>query len=922
MNGEESGFTRLQDTWFACDDFLAMAAKSPDNMALTVQGKSYPYGEMLRAVRIIAREIAAYEQTGTAPLVAIYADRSFVSYASVLAAAMRGCAYVPLSPKSSTQRNGTILACSGAFCLLHQPGSAPQVTSIGAASTALVPLLCLDANTLEQEAQDLPERVHNSPHAYYLFTSGSTGTPKGVMFRRSNLKAYLDAVSSMTDYGPSDRVSQNFDLTFDLSVHDLFVTWRAGAHLFVPSMAENDDPVAFIRKHDLTCYLAVPTMARKMMLQGRLEPGGLSSLRLSLFCGEALPTDLARAWAKATTHRVENWYGPTETQSVMRYPFPVNLNDIEGQFDITPIGCAFPGMTMTVVDENMIEVPQGELGELLISGPQVSDGYLDDPEKTKAAFITRKDHEGIFYRTGDKVLVDKKGSVQFIDRFDNQIKIRGYRVELGEIETRLRDAGDGRAVIVVPIPLKSPTPTALAAAIENYPSDCRALLKSATESLPEYMRPTRLLAFEQFPTSTAGKVDRGQIGQMVAAELDIIPKGPKKAKAATTAELETADEAALKRVRTIRRRKRLMKIIIGINPTLSRADVIDADNLMDAGLDSLGFVAFTVELERIFGVDLDQEGVSKLSNLPFKKIAKRVSLLEKPPGWRSKRNLLKAKPLHERARRAISFLDHFPELAKTSEKPLAVFVGSSGFGRGIAVPVVEKRARRAGQDILAVNAGMGALNMEGIAQLCEFVRDTSQSVGKRLAWGVVEIDVMHLSSLPPYGDEEVVNDYLNGRIEVPAKAAEAGSDWPIATRGTMPRRSKKEAAPIEPKWMTRRNNEIQRAYLGQLEMDEDALAILVRGVRALAEVSDQVAMVVQPLNHPDIATERAALKGNLYDKLMDNLRALTGALVIEDHHFQLDPDDFLDRNHMNFARGRTRYSAQIADQIIAASKKR
>lgn len=908
MHNDHQATSGTDDAWFACDDFLVNATQSPDALALTVDNHSYTYAEVLAAATKIAHQIASHEITGASPVVAIYADRSFSSYAGVLAAAMRGCAYVPLSPKSPTDRNGVVLSRSGTSCIVHQPQATVDVQNIIAASGTSVTPLSFDAGSVQASPKELPPRLHNSPHAYYLFTSGSTGTPKGVMFRRSNLKAYLDAVSSMTDYGPTDRVSQNFDMTFDLSVHDIFVTWRAGAHLFVPSAADHEDPVAFIRKHDLTCYFAVPTMARKIFLQGHLTPGSLSGLRLSLFCGEALSIDLARAWAQATTHRVENWYGPTEAQSVTYFPFPKDLDEITGQFEITPIGRAFPGMTMTVVDEKMVEVPQGTLGELLISGPQVSDGYLDDPDKTAAAFVTRAGHDGIFYRTGDKVLLDEKGYIQFIDRLDNQIKIRGYRVELGDIETRLREAANGRNVIVVPIPLKSPVPTALAAAVENYPGDCRQVLKTATAALPDYMRPTRLLTFEKFPTNTAGKVNRGEIGKMVASELGLTPKAPRAAK--------------LQDVKTenVKRRRKLLRIIREINPTLSRDDIVQSDNLMDAGLDSLGFVTFTLELEKQFGMELDQEGVSALSYLPFRKIVRRIARMENPPAAKPKKPAAR-KPLHERARRAISFLTAFPEIVETADKPLAVFAGSSGFFRGISVPDIEQQASAAGLETIAVNAGIGALNLEGIAQLCEFIRDTLKAADKRMAWGVIELDVMHLSTLPPSGDAAIINDYLAGLIEgLSQDSAASNRAWPIATRGTMPNRGGTNGVePIEPEWMKKRNNEILDAYVGKVKMNKSALKILVRAAAALAEVSDQLAMVVQPLNHPDISKARRAAKGAKYDGFIADIQKKTGALIISDDSFDLSPEDFLDRNHMNFGEGRARFSTQIVDQIINAS---
>ncbi len=176
-----------------------------------------------------------------------------------------------------------------------------------------------------------------------------------------------------------------------------------------------------------------------MRLQGDLKPGAFPSLRSSLFCGEALPTALAGEWAAAAPNgNVENWYGPTEATIVCaRYVLPRPERPAP-EFDLVPLGEALPGMRLTIHAEDRSLVPDGTPGELYLSGPQVAEGYLDDPERNARMFIRLPGEAGVCYRTGDRVVRDPGGPVRFLDRLDNQVKVRGFRIELGEIEAVLR----------------------------------------------------------------------------------------------------------------------------------------------------------------------------------------------------------------------------------------------------------------------------------------------------------------------------------------------------------------------------------------------------------------------------------------------------------------------------------------------------
>src|SRR5439155_5413193 len=202
-----------------------------------------------------------------------------------------------------------------------------------------------------------------------------------------------------------DRCSQTFDVTFDLSVHDMFVTWEAGACLCCPTRKELIKPGEFISGSRLTTWFSVPSTGVFMKKLGMLKPDMYPGLRLSLFCGEALPTEVARAWSEAAPNSIiENIYGPTElTIACTAYRWNRDSSPAECELGIVPIGEPFDGTEAIVVDENLQEVSVGMPGELLMTGPQVTLGYWQDPERTSKAFVIPPGRRQIYYRTGDRV---------------------------------------------------------------------------------------------------------------------------------------------------------------------------------------------------------------------------------------------------------------------------------------------------------------------------------------------------------------------------------------------------------------------------------------------------------------------------------------------------------------------------------------
>ena len=493
--------------------------------AIEVAGRTLSYEELLDLVERLAGHLVL-ARGSTPRAVGLLASRSLAAYAGYLAALRCGATVVPLNPRFPAARNRRMCELSGVDVVVVDDAGAAQATDVVAGGTITAVPLLTDTPWPDGHG-DPPTVVDPDAVAYTLFTSGSTGEPKGVPIRHRNVGPYLRHCIDRYGAGPGSRLSQTFDLTFDPSVFDMFVSWCSGATLVVPQADEVLTPARFVARAGITHWFSVPSVVSIARRLRMLRPNCMPDLRWSLFAGEQLTLAQARAWAAAAPDSVlENIYGPTElTVTCVGHRLPADETTWPATSNATvPIGEVYPQLDGIVLDEHGVAAQDGEL---CVRGPQRFDGYLD-PAHNAGRFLRYENgralpHDGVptpdcWYRTGDRVRFED-GALVHLGRFDDQIKIHGYRVELGEIESALR-AHPGIADVVVLAVTAQDGNAELHAVYTGEPLADDAI-DALLADLPEYMRPRGRHHRDALPTNANGKVDR----RVLAAGLATPPAG-------------------------------------------------------------------------------------------------------------------------------------------------------------------------------------------------------------------------------------------------------------------------------------------------------------------------------------------------------------------------------------------------------------
>lgn len=490
-----------------CKTFLhsVLSYKDSSSNAFHIGKQDYSYCDFLNTVKRLYSIVP--EESGD--LIGLYATDDIHTYASILAMWLKGKAYVPLNPSQPVERHKEVLKSVNLMYIL----SSDEKYECGLDSVEVICTSALSDSIGKVENELEIVEVDDSRPAYVLFTSGSTGAPKGVIITRGNLAAFIDSMNHIgLNLTTEDKCLQPFDLTFDFSVSSYVIPLVKGASIYtVPIKATKFTYIAeLLEKHHLTLLQMVPSMARNLLPY--LDEVDLSSVRYNIFCGEALTGKVIIPWHQANPSMVSyNMYGPTEDTVFCTY-YQINKDNIENLLssnDIVSIGKTFKNSGVLLVDDNENEIiVLNQEGELCLCGDQLTPGYWDNDKENREKYFT---FEGVrYYRTGDMCYYAEDGNLMYVSRKDFQVKINGFRVELGEIENKYSSLTHGKYAVVLPYTNKQGN-TELAIVIEGKEYDYRNHKTALANVLPAYEVPSKWLFTRNIPLNQNGKVDRKEI---------------------------------------------------------------------------------------------------------------------------------------------------------------------------------------------------------------------------------------------------------------------------------------------------------------------------------------------------------------------------------------------------------------------------
>jgi amino acid adenylation domain-containing protein len=521
------------------------ATRQPQRPAVASDACLLTYRELDLLSNKMARALL---RMGVAPgdRVAILAPKSAAAVLGIYGALKAGACYVPLDPKAPTERLRHIMRDSGAVVIVADEARISQAATVADAvpqrpgvvvasipaqpghevpghegeagvSAQSEPGVTWTAMTGESDESLAEERRIETDLAYILYTSGSTGTPKGVMISHRNSLTFVDWAAAAAELSEQDRVCSPAPLHFDLSVFDIFASCRAAACLTVLPEGAATFPIVIARwleANRISVWYSVPSILALLAGYGSLQQFDLSDLRMVIFAGEVFqPKHLARLMQELPRRRYLNWYGPTETNVCTSFEVSADWADVQPP----PIGkaCANTEVFAITSEGRRVSSP-GEEGELYVRGPSLMRGYWGQPAKTSEVLVPnpeRADYDEFAYRTGDLVTLEPAGNYVFLGRRDSMTKIRGYRVELGEVEATLYRHPDIReaAVVAVPDELLGGRLRAVISVDGAGSLTREVVLDHCRQWLPSYMVPDVIEFREELPRTSTGKVDRASL---------------------------------------------------------------------------------------------------------------------------------------------------------------------------------------------------------------------------------------------------------------------------------------------------------------------------------------------------------------------------------------------------------------------------
>jgi amino acid adenylation domain-containing protein len=486
----------------------AQAGRTPDAVALACGDEQLTYRQLEERTNQLGHHL---RDRGVGPdvVVGLHLERSADLIVGLLGILKAGGAYLPLEPGTPPDRLALILASARPPVVVTRQAAADEVTGAGAVPVGLD----TDRDAIATARRDpVREQVDPGTLAYVIYTSGSTGVPKGIMIDHRALRDRVVAKTEVYGFGPGDRVLQFTSLGFDAAAAEIYPTLLAGATLVVhpdPSWTSPPELMTECERLGITGLMLPPVYLQ--LLVDALTASGRSIpwLRCLITGGESIPVARLAAWARLTPHgpRVVYAYGPTETTIAATLYLPPTDPELIERLTKVPIGRPLPGTGAYVLDEELRPVGDGEVGELWITGSGLARGYVGDPALTARLFRPSPfgtDAGARMYRTGDLVRRTDRGELEFLGRADTQVKVRGFRVDLGEVETALAAHPGLGPVVAVADRDRLVAYCVPRDGVRPAPRELHGFLG---RRLPDYMIPSVFVLLDALPLLPGGKVD-------------------------------------------------------------------------------------------------------------------------------------------------------------------------------------------------------------------------------------------------------------------------------------------------------------------------------------------------------------------------------------------------------------------------------
>ncbi len=511
------------------------AARYPDKVAVSYKDERLSY----RSLDELSSRLSSFcigKGIETGGRTGIYLDKSIASVIAIFGILKSGACYVPLDPLAPVERQILIVNDCALEYLITSSSKLPQVRKICEHARGLKNIFVMDIDREEYEgdlggmnvffkdevyAEDSMRQASSvtvNNFAYILYTSGSTGQPKGVMLSHRAAYAFVDQSIKTFKIGSDDIVSSHAPFHFDLSVFDIFVSITGGATICLVPQGLSSFPksvVDFIERNKITTWYSVPSILIQLLLHGDLEKKKMPSLRQILFAGEVFPSQYLRKLMELIPHPAYyNLYGMTETNNTTYY----HVTEPPDPKKTIPIGVLFDGVRSYILNESGSLVKEGEMGELYVSCPTLMDGYWNDTKRTENVLIKNlfdPSSADMIYKTGDIVHWNDNGEIEYHGRCDALIKSRGYRIEVGEIETVLSSHPGLKESAVTAVPddeIGSKIKAVIAPKNKGAVSENDIKL-FCSKKLPHYMIPEILSIVDALPRTSTGKIDRKNLAR-------------------------------------------------------------------------------------------------------------------------------------------------------------------------------------------------------------------------------------------------------------------------------------------------------------------------------------------------------------------------------------------------------------------------